>query len=395
MLSSFIGLGFVLVAIGCAAAVVVRSRVVAQPDEWLLCIRNGALVKAGVGISLWRRPGDVVARFTSTMQRVGFTVDALSRERLRVSIDGFILWSVSPEGDGPFRAFQKLGLVSRESQPRDLKSSKHLLATPQHRAFQRLLGAAAQRLAAKTALSELLLDQDTLRAALGRELAALEQGMGIRVDQIEIQQVRPADDDLLRQMSAEVEERVRDEAASVRLATNERAQRRALESKARIAEEEATVRRAEMERKKALELARIEHDREVKAREEAVARERALTAEDGALELARAVLRREESDFAARLDRVRREAEANRDAMAAVASAEEQKSQRVRDHELARLVTERVGDALKALPLHEARWVTVGRDSPAASIAGMITAAHELVTGGASLASSRDSGGGE
>ena len=84
--------------------------VAAQPDEWLLCIRNGRLVKAGVGISLWRRPGDVVVRFTSTVQRVGFSTHALTREHLLVSIDGFILWSVSAQGDGPFRAFQKLGV---------------------------------------------------------------------------------------------------------------------------------------------------------------------------------------------------------------------------------------------------------------------------------------------
>ena len=58
--------------------------------------------------------------------------------------------------------------------------------------------------------------------------------------------------------------------------------------------------------------------------------------------------------------------------------ADEKKSQQVRDYELAKLVAEKVGDALKALPLHEARWVTVGPDSPAESLAGLITAAREL-----------------
>src|SRR5512140_3122711 len=94
------------------AATVLRSRVVAQPDQWLLCIRNGRLVKAGIGISLWSRPFDAVVRFTSTVQRVGFSVPALSAERLPVQVDGFILWSVSRDGDGPFRAFQKLGVAN-------------------------------------------------------------------------------------------------------------------------------------------------------------------------------------------------------------------------------------------------------------------------------------------
>src|SRR5262249_8444340 len=99
----------------------------AQPDEWLLCIRNGRLLRAGVGIRVGRRPGDVVVRFTSTVQRVSFSAHALSRERLQVFIDGFILWSVSPNGDGPFRAFQKLGVANLDKPPQDLRSPRHLL----------------------------------------------------------------------------------------------------------------------------------------------------------------------------------------------------------------------------------------------------------------------------
>ena len=290
---------------------IARSLVIAQPDEWLVCIRNGKLVKAGVGIYLWRRPGDVVVRFSSTVQRVAFAVDALSCERLRVSIDGLVLWSVSPEGDGPFRAFQKLGLVNLAAPPRDLKSPKHLLTTPQHRAFRELLGSAVQRLAAAKSVEDLLLRQSALVVELRNELAALEAEMGIRFEQIEIVRVRPTDEELLRQMSAEIEAQVRQEAARQELA------------------------------------------------------------------VAKAAIEREELVLAARLDRIRREAEANRDAITAVASAEEKKSQAVRDHELNRLVAEKVADALKELPLREARWVTVGPDSPLSSLAALIMAAKD------------------
>jgi flotillin len=364
-----------------AGIAVARSLVVAQPDEWLLCVRNGRLVKAGVGIHVWRWPGDVVARFTSTMQRVGFTVGALSREKLRVSLEGFILWSVSADGDGPFRAFRKLGLVNLDAPSRDPTSPKHLLSTPQHRAFQQLLGAAVQRLAATRPLEELLLQQDGLVAELRGQLAALGPDLGIRVDQIQILQVRPADEDVLRQMSAQVEERVREEAANVHLETSERAERRTIESQARIAEEQAEARTRELEREKALRLAQIAHGREVKVREHDVEREQVLAAEDRSLDLARAVLQREELQLAARLDRIRREAEASRDAISTVASAEERKSQGVREHELAKLVAQQVGDALKELPLHEARWVTIGPDSPVSSLTALISAARELTTG--------------
>ena len=119
----------------------------------------------------------------------------------------------------------------------------------------------------------------------------------------------------------------------------------------------------------------------MKAREQEVAREQALTEESRAAEVAKAALEREEVQVAARLDRIRREAEANRDAIASAASAEEKKSQGVRDHELARLVAEKVGDALKALPLREARWLTVSPDSPALSLAALISAAREMTVG--------------
>jgi regulator of protease activity HflC (stomatin/prohibitin superfamily) len=297
----------------------------AQPDEWLLCIRNGKLIKAGVGISLWRRPGDVVARFTSTVQRVSFSASALSRERLPTLLEGFILWSVSPDGGGPFRAYQKLGVVNLDAPPRDLKSPKHLLSTPQHRAFQQLLAAMVQRLAALRSLDELLGDQEALVEALTRHLAPLEQELGVRIERVELLQVRPQDPDLLRELSGAAR---------------------------------AQSRRQELEREQSLRLAE----------------------EANALQLQHAAQAREDVLLQARLDRTRREAEANRDAIAAVASAEEQKSAAVRDHELSRLVAEKVGEALKALPLKDARWVTVSPETPAGSLAALIESTRAAIS---------------
>jgi hypothetical protein len=368
MLSSTALLALVLlVSVILASIAISRSIIIAQPDQWLLCIRNGKLVRAGIGICVWRRPGDVVARFTSTVQRVSFTVDALSTEHLRVSVQGFILWSVSADDEGPFRAFQKLGLVNLDAPPGDLKSSKHLLSPPQHRAFQQLLGAAVQRLAATKSLEDLLLRQEAVVTALRSQLAALQEEMGIQVDQIEILQVRPADQDFLRQLSAQVEERVREEAANIRLEADERAKRRAIASQARIAEEQAEVRRRELEREQQIRLAEVAQQREL-----------ALAAEAKRMDVARAALQREELELAAHLDRIRKQARANGDAISAVASAEEKKSQGVREYELRRLVAEKVGDAIKQLPLHDARWITIGQESPARSLAGLIAAVQEL-----------------
>jgi flotillin len=361
-----------------AVAAVRRLFAMAQPDEWLLRIRNGRLVRAGVGIHVWRWPGDVVARFTSTVQRVRFTVEALTGERVPVTIEGFILWSVSPEGDAPFRAFQKLGLVNLEAAPPGHGNDKHLLSTPQHRAFRRLLEAAVQRNAASMALSDLLADQASLLARLRAELAQTEQQMGIRVDDAEIVRIRPSDEALLRDMAERTEAAVREEAATARLEVDERTKKRQLESRMRLAAEQAAARETELQHERALRMAELAQRAELARREEEVTRERELAEEARHQDVTRARLERLALERAAHFDDIRREAEAQRDAMDAITSAESNKPQPVRDHELARLHTDRMADALRQLPLKDARWVTVGEDTPTAAIAKLLAGARVL-----------------
>lgn len=354
-----------------------RSIVVARPDEWLLRVRNGRMVNAGVGIVLFRWPWDAVVRFTSTIQRVGFAVEALSEDRIRVTVEGFILWSVESKGEEPFRAFQRLGVVNLDRPPTDLRSPRHLLTTPQHKAFQQLLAAAVQRLAGTRTLASLLGKQDTLVEELRERLRTTESEMAIRVDQVEILRVRAADEELMDELSAEVEARVGDEAARARLEVSERAKKRELESAQRLAVEEAAGKRQQLEREHTLRLATLAKEAEAEVQRQKMAEAKSLAEEARTLAAAKAASERKELELAESLERIRREAEARRDAIVLVSSAEEQKSQPVRDHELGRLITERVADAFARLPIKDARWVTVGGESPVASLVGLVRSVRE------------------
>lgn len=361
---------------GSLALYIRRSILVAQPDEWLLRIRDGRLIEAGVGISLIRRPGDVVTRFSSTVQRVAFSGEAVSRDRLTVALEGFILWTVASEGEGPFKAFRKLGIVNLDAPSPELKSRKHLLTGPQHRAFRTLLFASLQRLAASMTLEDLLLKQDDLVAGFRERLKAFEADLGIRVEQVEILHIRPADAGLLKDLSARIEEEVREQAAVARLETSERTKQWELESSERLAADSAAAKRAALERERALKLDMLAHERERKEREQQMAREQRLAEESANLEIARAAEVRRNLEHQARLDRTRSEAEAQRDAILAVGQAEESKSPAAREHELARYVAEKVTEALGKLPLRDASWVTLGNDSPLASLGGIFAAAR-------------------
>lgn len=396
-------------ALGAAlvAALVAALRaafVVAAPDEWLLHVRGGVLLRAGVGLSCWRRPGDLVARFSSTLQRVGFEAQGLTRERLPVAVHGFIHWSVAAEGDAPFRAYRQLGLANLLAPPEGLKHARHLLTGPQHRAFQELVVAVVQRHVSTLDLQALLLDQDRVIAGLGDRLVAETRALGIRIDQVQVTKARPADEAVLANLAADEQEKIREAAARTRLETQDRVKRRELELLAAQAAAESANRR---DRETSEARARLDVEREagrllteklrleregaearhaeallaqarkadVARREEGARHEAALAAEAHRLAEAEARRRRRALARSFVLDGLRAKAEAERDAGLARGAVEEAKSPAVREAELRRRVADAVGTSLKVT---DGRWVTIG-ESPAASVAGLVTALGEAL----------------
>lgn len=374
--SILIGLSLSLAALSAArvAARAVWCR--AQPDEWLLCVRDGRLVAAGVGISRVRRPGDVIARFSSTLQRVAFACDAISVERVPVRVEGFIFWSVSPDGDAPFRAFSRLGIADLNAPPPALRHPRHLLTSPQHKAFQQILTAVVQRHASTLPLELIVQRQDALVAGLVVRLREFTEELGAQVDQVEILSARPSDETVREQLGAPERERIREESERVRrevasrIAADESRSALALASeRARLLDAERDVRAQEIAAERETELARIASRHELAQREAALAASRAREAsqERRALELAEA-----ESAHAL----LRSRAEAERDAELLRAEALERKSAAVLAHERHLDLAAKIAGSLKVT---DARWVSVGSASPAASVGAMFAEVREVL----------------
>jgi hypothetical protein len=337
-----------LVALGALLAFVRRFWVAAQPDQWLLCIRNGKVVDAGIGIRLWRRPGDVIVRFSSTVQRVRFAADALSVEHLPVVADGFVLWSVATDPEKAFRAFRKLGIANLDHPPAGLKSRAHLLTSAQHHAFQALLAAEARAQASVLSLGDLLSGKRSFVEGLEQRLASFADNLGIDIERVEILQVQPADRNLLRDLSAQSEESVREAAANARL-----------EAAARLRQ-----RQAEESKREAVETAAVQ-----------------LATEAGALELAHSRQKREDLELSMAIEKKLRTAQGDRDAALALQAAEEQKSQAVRDHDLAKFAAEQAAKAMASWRMREGKWIQLGQASPVAAVAEVLLGMKELVAG--------------
>ncbi|MBT3222532.1 MAG: hypothetical protein HN348_25950 [Proteobacteria bacterium] len=329
---------------------------IGRPDEWVLRLRNGRLIDAGQGMALVKMPWDRIVRFTAAMQRVSFVAHALTCESLSVSIEGFVLWSVSAKEDGPFTAFTKLGIVdTREVSALD-KNQKHLLQRAQYRAFQQLLCAAVQRHTSKYTLDGLLTDQDTYVARLNEEISGLTDHMGVHIEGLQILQVQPRELEMLRQRSARLEEASREKAAKIRLETNERIGLLELESKRRVEEQDKRLAQERAHHRHELNMKLETHKAEVQGVE----------------------LARKERSFADKMSRRLRTAQTRKEAMLIINEAEEAKSPEVRNYELARLATIKTTEAFTTLPLNNAQWVTVGDQSPMASLASLIVAGKSI-----------------
>lgn len=343
------------VAVAAALLVVVtvgiwRAVVVGRPDEWILLIRDGRCVRSGVGITVVRRPLDTVARFSSAVQRVSFRAQALTKDRVEATIEGYMLWSIAPASEGPFVAFRRLGIAT--PQQGWVPAAKHVLSKAQYRAFQTAIGAAAQSRAAGFTFEELATSQAGYLEALKAACEGTMAGLGVMVDEAQVVRIRASDAKVQADLTAPASQQAHEAAERSRVASQQRL--RALKADA-----EALAAQKETESLRAREADRI-------------AAELALEVERRRLDTAAEA--RKDAALAAALDRERRKAEMEAEQIRLLLAAEEEKSEALRAYELARLRTEKMADAFGKLPMKDARWYTV--DSPMNTLAKLIGQDH-------------------
>lgn len=392
MIAIYVGAGLLA---ACALAFLAWKTLIltAAPDEWLLRIRHGQLVQSGVGVMMLRRPGDIFARFSSTVQRVGFTTETWTSDRIKVTVTGFMLWAVSDENDAPFQAFRSLGLANLLDPPSDLAHPKHLLTKPQYRAFQQIVSATAQRFASTIELEALLRNQEAFVTGLSRRLADDIEARGIRIQQVEVLNIQATDPEIMAALCAKEDERIREEAASIRLETAERVATRTREKETREAKEEANARRdrqahealanLELEEQRAellaqqnsVQIQQIQSQAQIKEEKQRLDHELAKKKEERAKALLDLKLLREHAELDFQSTRTRSEAEAKRDAALAILQVEAEKSQELRDHELAQFTADKVASMLK---IQDGRWVSIG-ESPGASLGALFETVREIM----------------
>lgn len=325
-------------------------RVTSAPSEFLVHIRRGALVERNCrqGGSCLVFPGDSVAIVPTTLRTIRFEVSQVSRENAEVRVVGLAVYRIA----NPLITHRMVDFRDPDLAAREIE-----------RMLVDMCVAAVRRLVATMTLDDCLRKRKELLAEeLQREIVPIvsgsgspadstEQGWGIVLDAIDIQDVHITSDEIFGQMQAPFRNELRSHDSVSRLAMESRVEEEKRRSEARrlkahLVQEEETLRLRLEQRKKISELEKDSQTEEVHAARD-IARTRTLSrVEESAEEhrarerIARSELEMESAlaEIETRKVEIRRkvaQARAEEEAQGAEAEMRATRERRLREEEIA------------------------------------------------------------
>lgn len=248
--------------------------VAAKPSEFLIRMRGGSVLSAGQGATIFKWPWDSVSIVPTTVQRLHFTADQITAEKVGVRVTGIAVYRIAE----PLIASRMLNFSFPERAQEKLAEM-----------MEEMCVGASRRLIANLTIEECLTRRkEALSSELVREIAPVvsgegrvedstERGWGVVVDTIEIQDVRVLSGQVFSNMQARFrldQERVAREAELIKeraVRTDETATERQLELAKVAASTE--IRRQKQAAEEAARLEKLASDARVE--ESRLAQERA------------------------------------------------------------------------------------------------------------------------
>jgi len=254
--------------------------IAAKPSEYLVCTRNGNVdhTRSGQGRRIFKWPWESVAIVPTTLQRIEFTADQVTKERVGVAVTGIAVYRIAV----PLLAYRVLNFTYSEA------ASEKLAAT-----LREMFIGSARRLIANLTLEECLTRRkEAIAGYLMQEIAPVvggegsphdttSKGWGVVIDTIEIQSVRIESQLVFAHLQAPYRAEI---AARAELADVER-RREVARVEAERAMQELELAEQARRVRAAAEVAAIEHERQSKLARQAAELEVARNQADLAIEL--------------------------------------------------------------------------------------------------------------
>lgn len=175
-----------------------------NPTDYSILVRNGEMVKCGIGLSTWALPGDIMVSFPSHIRSIAFDADQVTVEMQGVNVRGQLFYSVYREGDGPHKLYKAFGKdLQRQGAP--AVSSR----------LSNMTVAVIRDKIANSTIDDLLKNREKLRAGIKKDLAPKLKEWGMWLETVEISDVNIASNTLFSNMQAETKEAKRLEATMI------------------------------------------------------------------------------------------------------------------------------------------------------------------------------------
>lgn len=215
------------------------GRVTAQPNEFLIQMRNGKVVHAGQGATCFKWPSDSVTLVPTSLAKLSFAADQVTLEKVGVEVKGLAVYRIAE----PMIAYRMIDL--------DRTALTDVL--------REMFVGATRRIVAGLSLDECITHRkDRVASELMKEIAPIlsgegapsdtnAAGWGVVLDTIEIQDVRVLSQEVFARLQAPFREKLALEA---------------LLAETRVAEQRARVEAEKQEADLARQRRKAEADRE-------------------------------------------------------------------------------------------------------------------------------------
>ena len=151
----------------------------AEPNEWLLVIRDGELRKCGVGISVFRGINEVVVKFPSLLNKVTFSAQQVSKEMQGVELSGFVIWVIKRDGNYPLKAYKHIRNLANLQLDSEVNTHIKSMAESIVRAQ-----------IANLSIHEVVAQRKKVRSSIISEMQELLSGWGIWLETVEVTEVK-------------------------------------------------------------------------------------------------------------------------------------------------------------------------------------------------------------
>jgi regulator of protease activity HflC (stomatin/prohibitin superfamily) len=213
-------------------------------NEWLIVIKDGSVIKCGIGMKTRVNPfTDTVAKFPSGIRKLEFSANQVSKEMQGIQITGVVMYSINRFDEGPFKYYKYAG--------QDEVAAKDNL---------RLLSEGIVRnTVANHTIKEIVSQRDMIRNTLKKGIMDSCSGWGIWIETVELTEVTICSKQLFNDLQAEFRQESHLAAEDIRLKSEQEINEKRLAARLRNAELEA-----ERKKKQAI----YESQQELEAQEE-------------------------------------------------------------------------------------------------------------------------------